>query len=120
MSKYTSFYIASRFRNKPLVKDLAEQLRGARKTVCCSWVEEEPNTTSPRDAALQDLFEIRKSDAVLVVTTDCDLVPGGMHFEAGYALGKDIKVFLLGPAVNIFYELPQITKITTVEDLFYL
>ena len=97
-------YIASRFRNKKLIQGLIRAFPPHYEVVS-TWhnlADSEDGTHT--EAAHRDLLEIRKCDAVLVVTHDCELVPGGMHFEAGYAYGLGKEVYFLGPAVNIFYE----------------
>jgi len=97
-------YIASKLGNKEFIRGLLRALP-ERYEVVSTW----HNLTDSQDgsrieAAMRDLREVDSCDAVLVVTEFCEAVPGGMHFEAGYGFAKGKTIFLLGPAVNIFYE----------------
>lgn len=97
-------YIASRFRNKEYIRDLVKTLPEEVEVVS-TWHEPDCVEKSRIWAAKKDLSEIDKATALLLVTHDCEAVPGGMHFEAGYALGKGLPVFLLGLPVHIFCDL---------------
>ena len=108
-------YIASRFRNKGSVKSLSSALRGLGWFPIQTWPEEHDNC-DPRLAAERDLQEIDSCDACVVLTVDCKLVPGGMHFEAGYAYSKGKKIIVVGPQVNIFYKLSTVVHFETVQE----
>jgi len=112
-------YIASRFRNKSGVKQLTAKFLTAKPPIHAiqSWPDE-PEDNRPGFSAKCDLEEIQSADAVIVWTEDCELVPGGMHFEAGYALGLGKRVIQIGPRVNIFYHLPTIEHYDTIQDFF--
>lgn len=97
-------YIASRFRNKQRVRDLTALLADAGITAIQTWTEEPPGQNSAI-AVSRDLLEIDAADFIIVLTLDCDSVPGGMHFEAGYAYAKGKKMTLIGRPVNIFLTL---------------
>lgn len=96
-------YIASRFRNKALIASWLGTLP-SRYEVVSTWHNLSDDADGPPiEAAKRDLREIDQCDAVVVITQDCENVPGGMHFEAGYAFAKGKQLFLLGNPVNIFY-----------------
>ena len=99
------FYIASRFTNKPLILGVVQQLERLGHTVISRWhtVADEPWTQD--DAVAYDLEDLDKADALVLYTEDCERVPGGMHFELGYAYAKDKPCYLLGPPVHIFCRL---------------
>jgi nucleoside 2-deoxyribosyltransferase len=111
-------YIASRFRNKPLVREAGKRLEKAGIETLHTWTEEVEGY-APEDAADRDLLEIEQSDGILVLTDDCEMVPGGMHFEAGYALGRKKQVHLVGPKVNIFYHLDKIHTHASLDAFVY-
>lgn len=97
-------YIASRFRNKDFIRNTIRVLP-SRYEVVSTWHDLADSADGTRiEAAIRDLRELDQCDAVLVITHDCEAVPGGMHFEAGYAYAKGKQIYLLGPSVNIFYD----------------
>ena len=108
-------YIASRFRNKALVCSAGKILQNQGLIPVHSWTQE-TSATSRLQNALRDIHEIDEADAVLVLTEGCETVPGGMHFEAGYALGRKKRVAVVGPLVHIFYDLTVVEKYATIED----
>ena len=110
-------YIASRFTNRDAVKALSLKLATARQPWHCiqTWPNES-ELSNPLENALRDLQEIDSADIVLVMTENCENVPGGMHFEAGVAYAKGKAVIVVGPKVNIFYHLPSIVHVPTLRE----
>ena len=100
-------YIASRFKNKPIIPAVVERLKEWGHDVVSRWhtVEDEPWTVE--EAVFFDLEDLNNADALLLYTEDCQAVPGGMHFELGYAYAKGKPCYLLGPSVHIFCRLLQ-------------
>lgn len=68
--------------------------------------------------ATRDLREIKASQVLVILTKECESVPGGMHFEAGVAYALGHRVIVIGPAVNIFYLLPSIERFDTLNAFF--
>lgn len=107
-------YIASRFNNATLVKVFMLKvftLPGGDKILFTNtWQDEEPPTkldsSYARSVAARDLWNIDNADEVWVLTEDCERVPGGMHFETGYAYATGKRIIVIGPRVNIFHHLP--------------
>ena len=98
-------YIASRFENKEWIRNYIRTLP-SKYTVVSTWHDLADTEDGARlDAARRDLRELDECDAVVVVTTNCELTPGGLHFEAGYAYARGKKVYRIGNCVNIFYDL---------------
>lgn len=98
-------YIASRFTpNNEIVQEMSQKL--ARIGIECvqTWPLESANC-SRIDAAKRDLKEIKSADTLILYTHGCEAVPGGMHFEAGYAFAKGKKFIVIGPKVHIFCDL---------------
>ena len=98
-------YVASRFRNKEWIRSWIADLPKRYKVVSTWHNLEDADDGSRVEAAKRDLREIDDCDAVVVITYQCEVVPGGMHFEAGYAYAKGKKIYLIGNPVNIFYDL---------------
>ena len=109
-------YIASRFLNARIVKALSTKLMSLAPVRCVQTWPDERDDCGPAAAALRDLFEIEKSDMVVVYTIDCEGIPGGMHFEAGYAYGQGKRIVVIGPLVNIFYYLPDVERYDNIQD----
>jgi len=109
-------YLASRFRNKEKIRVLKSELNCCGHQALCSWLDENPANTKEENAR-RDLQEIDEADALLLFTEDCELVPGGMHVEFGYALAKGKKLFLLGPPVNIFNYLSEVVILKSLNDI---
>ncbi len=105
-------YLASRFSNNSIVNAKANELSLLGHEIISTWHSTEALNPVPLDspsfaanshnAALRDLAEIDMSDAVLLITERCEAVPGGLWFEAGYALGGGKRVFIDGPRINAF------------------
>jgi hypothetical protein len=53
-------------------------------------------------SAHQDIVEITTAQVFVILTTDCELTPGGLWFEMGYAYSAALQVVVLGPHINIF------------------
>lgn len=110
-------YIASRFLNRDAVAALTLKLATAKRPWHCiqTW-HNESELSDPSENAMRDLREIDSADIVLVLTMNCENVPGGMHFEAGYACAKEKCIIVVGPKVNIFYHLPSIVYVETLQE----
>jgi hypothetical protein len=116
-----SAYVASRFLNRELVKNFTAKLLTANPPIYCiqTWPDEQVGT-DPALCAAVDLDQIDWVPTVIVLTQDCEKTPGGMNFEAGYAVAKGKRVIVIGPRVNVFYHLfpPTIEHYDTIQDFF--
>lgn len=114
-------YVASRFKNANLVQAFSLKLATLRPDYECiqRWPREPDFPIPAWQAAEQDLQDINDADALIALTQDCDLVPGGMHFEAGYAYAKGKKIAVVGPTVHIFYQgLPDMFHFRDIDSFF--
>jgi nucleoside 2-deoxyribosyltransferase len=91
------------------VRDAAEARSGYYYEVTSSWLNEPPIKAESEHAdwekrarANEDQLDIDRSDAV-VVFTDVESTSGGLHWETGYAVGRGIPVYLVGPKRNVFH-----------------
>jgi nucleoside 2-deoxyribosyltransferase len=111
-------YMASRFKTHREVNKIADRLEAQGFSVISTWhrVEAVPEYNSilpppakgpDRDArsmfvAQRDMDEIREADILFLYTHDCDLTPGGMWVEMGYAMALNKRVYVHGPRTNVF------------------
>jgi len=106
------FYLASRGQNKRRLNALADVLTALGHEVVSTW-HTRPYKAGDSDALIKrrgaayyvvkrDTSEIDACDVLILYTFGCELTPGGLHFEAGYAKGKDKHVLLMGPVINPF------------------
>lgn len=121
-------YVSSRFKNQSLVKSFMLKILSMRHRTMepvefvNTWHNEDA-TAHPQDDHLyakemahRDLREIDACDTVIVLTDGCELVPGGMHFEAGYAYAQGKRIIVIGPRVNVFYHLGTIQSYASVPE----
>jgi len=97
-------YIASRFRNKQWINNWADTLPSKHSVISTWHGLADDMDGSHAEAVARDLKEITEADAVVIISHNCEAVPGGLYFEAGFAHALGKKLYLIGPAVNIFLE----------------
>lgn len=61
--------------------------------------------------AMEDLADIDGADLLIAFTEEPDsgFSRGGRHVEMGYALGKGVPIWIVGPRENVFANLDQVT-----------
>ena len=119
-------YLASRFTNRNFVKAFASKVLTMRCTArdphiefVQTWTEEPVLTVMEsglqKELAYRDLHDLDEADAIFILTEGCELVPGGMHFEAGYAYASGKRIVVIGPRVNVFYHLGDVEWYPSVQ-----
>ena len=119
-------YVASRFKNAGLVKAFSTKLMTLVPKYECiqTWTDEADKIAAGElgcpawQAAEQDLKELDEADAIIVLTENCEQVPGGMHFETGYAYAKGKRVIVIGPETHVFHHIPRIHHHKNVQAFF--
>ena len=100
----TTIYLASNWDSKPRMRALRDQIQLRGHTVLSSWLDD-PTTEyivdSPNDAR-NDLDEIRRCDLVVCDTAEQSNT-GGREVEVGFAMGRALPVWIIGPQRNIFH-----------------
>lgn len=116
-------YVAGKYGRRAELQLVAERLRGIGVEVTSRWLEGSSGVgvhdhAPPMDCALEDLQDIDRSDGLLLFTElpDAGYMTGGRHFEAGYAYGRGLRLWLVGPAENVFYHRPDVQRFKTVDD----
>ncbi len=114
------FYIATRFRNRDYGLEVARNLEAKYDMICTArWLVRSEKVDSSRDDknayATEDLDDIRRAQILIVLTEQCEAVPGGMWVEMGFALALNKRVIICGPIINIFCGLCPV-----VDEVFHL
>lgn len=106
-----SVYLAGSFADRPRLRGYRADLQSLGYSVSSSWLDTPDDLRdadlSPdelRAYAEQDTTDIDRAHSLIVVT-DVPSTSGGMHWEAGYALGCGMAVYGVGPKTNIFHHL---------------
>lgn len=92
-------------------------LQAHEHVVTSRWLDEQPGT--PEYTAAQiDIDDIDASDVLVAFTEKPDIgyYTGGRHIEVGYAIARSIPVIVVGPRENVFYHLPYIWRVDSIED----
>lgn len=123
-------YLASRYSRKEELRTYRSLAESCGATVTSSWLKESyspnihmsevPEATS-REIADIDLWDIRAADTFVFFSEDQDKQPprGGRHFEMGYALAHDKRMFVIGKPENIFHFLPEIKFYDTFPEFLH-
>ena len=115
-------YVASRFKNRELVTAFSAKLLTKKPPIHCiqSWSVPGSVMDQWTEAACaeQDVQEILSVPRVIVLTENCELTPGGMNFETGFAYAKGKRVIVVGPRVHVFHYLPQIEWYPSIQAYF--
>ena len=114
-------YIAARFNERDrLLREVARPLARAGYEITSSWLSY-PKGSSPLGAeelavqpelgtehAITCMSDVKRADTVVVFTAQPSST-GGLHTEVGMALAWGKPVYVVGPALNIFHTLPELT-----------
>jgi nucleoside 2-deoxyribosyltransferase len=121
-----NLYLAGQYASKDYLRTVADQLICDGHFITASWLQEhhpptvqlhEVSNEELRGYAVQDIEDIRASDAMVFFSVIDATKRGGRHVEMGVALALGLPVYVVGPRENIFMYLPQVKLFTTVEEL---
>jgi hypothetical protein len=129
-------YLASRFGRREELIGYAERLKEVGFECTSRWLVVEHDGANVTDEMRQqygtdDLEDVGAADIMINFTesrdgsTDFDLMRsrarGGRHVELGFALGRGLSVYIVGPKENVFHHVPNVIQFETFEDcLSYL
>jgi hypothetical protein len=115
-------YIAALYSTRDHVRDnVAPLLADAGFHVTSRWLwEEEPPGLEPH-SAVKDLDDIRRSDAVLLMTLPYGTLykGGGRCWEAGYAMGLGKRVYAVGEREIIFCHHPDVLAFDGLDEMMW-
>jgi nucleoside 2-deoxyribosyltransferase len=117
-------YLAARFRNKGLLRDVRELWRARGYDITSRWLDGDPQ--DPTDNAVMDTVDVERAD-VLVLYLDSvqagERPMAGAWFEFGYAVALRKKIVVVNrvqpdkePYTCLFLNLPGITTVTTWKE----
>lgn len=114
-------YVASKFENKEVVREVYKQLKENEFKITCDWTNHQKTSDKKpkhilKKQAIEDYQGICDADILLF------LPPGGKgtHIEIGIAMGKGTPVVIIGNVVkeNGFYNHPLVQKYNTITEFF--
>jgi nucleoside 2-deoxyribosyltransferase len=118
-------YVASKFEEKDRTRKIIEVLRNMGHQITHDWTHEIPyeegDPRGPpyyRKCAEADVAGVQTADAIIVLSHQHGK---GMFVEMGIAIARGIPIVAVGPHFNtIFYELPTVTKVQTIEAAYVI
>jgi nucleoside 2-deoxyribosyltransferase len=123
------FYVASSFRNRDAVNQVANHLKKRGHIQTYDWTKN-AKAKEEQTFTFDDLKDIGQKEKNAVIEADfvVVLLPGGKgtHIELGIALGQGKSIFIYSPGGEInnfdttstFYHLPEIEKcFGTIDEL---
>ena len=110
-------YVASKFENQVPVKKLQSLLKNAGHTISYDWTSENPDW-SRRTMAEKDLDGVISADAIVLI---CYPKLSGAMVELGICIATRKHIVVVdsrrtGCNKCIFYDLPMIKHVRTIED----
>lgn len=115
-------YIAHNFAARTVLHPIVEELRTLGHEITSSWITDASHldVLKIEESAKLDLEDIDDADALLLFIDQFGKTPGrGKYVELGYAIAKGKLIFLNGIGMDecVFYALPQMTIITSLDQL---
>lgn len=120
----TSIYIAGPFKRREDLFLIREQLAQRHIESTSRWLDSHLSdydcpVSVLRQEALEDLLDIHRADAFLLVNPEewVNEGRGGKHIEFGYALAKGRAMYVMGVASSIFHHHPNVKVIQDISEI---
>lgn len=120
-------YLAASFNSKERMRKIRDRINSDQDQVNSRWIDSDGQGMYAEDieadkvravqGARMDMRDIDQANMVAVFT-DAESTSGGLHFEFGYAMGRNKYVVLVGPPVNIFCAHPRVLERFRDEEEF--
>lgn len=109
------FYVASKFENQKVVGDIIQRLTEKGHVNTFDW---RGNEELSEITAIEDFNGVYQADFIVGVFTENYAYKGAIC-EVGMALAWNKKIYILGDWLDkmIFMQLPNITKIKSIEEI---
>ena len=121
------FYLASRTKNRELIKNIRKKLTGLGHEVTSTWVDEkniiphEKHLEATRKRARQCIKDCSNSDVFILIS---DETGSGMYTELGAALlsnsdRKTPEIYIIGKYLDrsVFFFYPGVKRFETFEEV---
>lgn len=126
-------YLAARYSRREEMLTYAKDLENLGHTVISRWItgcheipgksesigDRNTYTTEERaHFATEDLQDLLHSSCIIAFTEEENAPSnrGGRHVEFGYAIGKNLELYVVGPKENVFHCLPNVKAFNTWQD----
>jgi len=96
-----NIYIAAKFEMRPVLRALVPQIRSLGHAITATWISREEMHLPQSMIAIDDLDGIEEADLLILDSTFSG--GSGREVELGYALAKGKRIWMIGPAVNVFH-----------------
>jgi len=113
------FYLAARYSRRNEMQGVARELRSLGHTVVSRWLHADPNR-SDAQAAAEDIEDLEECSALILFTEEPNCGGrnrGGRHVEFGWALGRELDIFVIAPRENVFHYLPEVKVFDDMQRL---
>jgi hypothetical protein len=112
----SSFYLAARFSRRFELQGYRADLSRLGHLVTSRWIDQRDDSDEP-DCAKRDIQDIDVADAIILFAEPprCHTRNGRM-VEFGYALGQGKAAIVIGPAENVFTDLPEVQRFAGWHD----
>lgn len=122
-------YLASRFSNQAMLREVRDRVRAAGHFVTSRWIDrvltDEEATLRDhmnlellaegcRIWATEDLIDLDAADAIMII--DPTGRRGGVYVEMGYALAKKKAILFVGPRTNAFTYLDAVNWYDNLDE----
>ena len=112
-------YLASRFRDHPLMREWRDQLTTRGYEVSSRWINPGDHEGEDRSRfAREDMADVRRAN-VMISRSDPAFFRsgrGGRHVEFGLALAWGMRIILVGERENVFHWMPGVELAATFDD----
>jgi nucleoside 2-deoxyribosyltransferase len=104
-------YIAAKYARRYELRLVAEQLREMGHECTSQWIDNGEESKGQTDAALMDIADVMRADAVLFIAEPyrSQNTGGGRYFELGYAYASGKAIYIVQPGElfeTVFHALP--------------
>lgn len=111
-------YLAAKFSRRAEMEKLSNDLLDVGHECIARWVYGGEEGLSRADIALLDLEDVAEADGIILFThPKGEPQPGGGRFvEFGYAMARQKRLVVIGPAENVFIDHPDVEQFDSWDE----